>query len=69
MVIPHISSVQQIADLFTKAMSRNRYDFLVSKLMLLDDLHQFKGECEESSDSSQPRTLGDTMGNPESLKD
>ena len=41
----HVSSTNQIADVFTKAMSRDRHQFLISKLMLVNS-HQFRGECE-----------------------
>jgi hypothetical protein len=34
--LPHISTNLQIADIFTKAMTRQRHQFLVGKLMLLD---------------------------------
>ncbi|KAF5458650.1 hypothetical protein F2P56_022663 [Juglans regia] len=34
--LPHISTKHQTADIFTKALSRHRYQFLVDKLMLLD---------------------------------
>ena len=34
--LPHISTNLQIADVFTKAMTRQRHQFLVGKLMLLD---------------------------------
>ncbi|KAL9437060.1 hypothetical protein AB3S75_022989 [Citrus x aurantiifolia] len=34
--LPHISTTLQRADVFTKAMTRKRHQFLVSKLMLLD---------------------------------
>ncbi|KAL3523634.1 hypothetical protein ACH5RR_016468 [Cinchona calisaya] len=34
--LPHISTTLQIADLFTKSMPRQRHNFLVSKLMLVD---------------------------------
>lgn len=34
--LPHISSALQTADIFTKALSRQRHQFLVGKLMLLD---------------------------------
>lgn len=34
--LPHISTTLQRADIFTKAMTRKRHQFLVSKLMLLD---------------------------------
>ena len=50
--IPHISSELQIADLFTKAMSCDCRNFLVSKLML-DDPHHFKGECKEYTESGR----------------
>ena len=47
-----ISSQLQIVDMFTKAMFCDVHDFLVGKLMHLDDVHQFEGECEESTKSS-----------------
>ncbi|KAL3502083.1 hypothetical protein ACH5RR_036532 [Cinchona calisaya] len=34
--LPHISTTLQIADLFTKSMTHQRHNFLVSKLMLVD---------------------------------
>jgi hypothetical protein len=34
--LPHVSTDLQIADIFTKAMTRQRHQFLVGKLMLLD---------------------------------
>jgi len=34
--LPHVSTSLQIADVFTKAMTRQRHQFLVGKLMLLD---------------------------------
>ena len=34
--LPHISTTLQIADIFTKSMTRQRHNFLVSKLMLVD---------------------------------
>jgi hypothetical protein len=34
--LPHVSTNLQIADIFTKAMTRQRHQFLVGKLMLLD---------------------------------
>jgi hypothetical protein len=34
--LPHVSTDLQIADVFTKAMTRQRHQFLVGKLMLLD---------------------------------
>ncbi|XP_059301811.1 uncharacterized mitochondrial protein AtMg00810-like [Lycium ferocissimum] len=34
--LPHVSSNLQIADVFTKSMTRQRHQFLVGKLMLLD---------------------------------
>ena len=34
--LPHISTTLQIADVFTKPMPRQRHQFLVGKLMLLD---------------------------------
>ena len=34
--LPHISTKHQIADIFTKALSRPRYQFLSDKLMLMD---------------------------------
>lgn len=40
--LPHISLSHQIADIFTKGMTQDRHQFLISKLMLAD-LHQFEG--------------------------
>jgi hypothetical protein len=34
--LPHVSTDLQIADVFTKAMARQRHQFLVGKLMFLD---------------------------------
>ena len=47
LTLPHVASTHQIADLFTKAINRDRHQFLISKLMLFDT-HQFEGECEGS---------------------
>jgi len=38
----HVSSHEQIADLFTKPMSYAHHSYLVSKLMLVDNYHQFE---------------------------
>lgn len=46
--IPNILSQLQNAHVFTKVMSHNFHNFLVCKLMLLNDLNQFERECEES---------------------
>jgi len=43
--LPHITSTLQLADIFTKAVPRPRHQFLVNKLMLLDQPHQFEGGC------------------------
>ena len=50
--LPHVSSQDQLADLFTKAGPRPRQDFLTTKLMLRQTLHQFKGECRSGSSAS-----------------
>jgi hypothetical protein len=34
--LPHISTKHQTADVFTKALSRPRHQFLIDKLMLFD---------------------------------
>ena len=34
--IPHISTVLQTADAFTKALTQHRHQFMIDKLMLLD---------------------------------
>ncbi|KAM3321698.1 hypothetical protein P3S67_002849 [Capsicum chacoense] len=39
----YISSKDQLVDLFTKAMSRSRHNYLLSKLMLYDTQHKFEG--------------------------
>ncbi|KAM0952651.1 putative RNA-directed DNA polymerase [Dioscorea sansibarensis] len=36
LTLPHISTTLQIADIFTKSMTRQRHNFLVGKLMLVD---------------------------------
>lgn len=41
----HISSHDQLADLFTKAMTRARHRYLTSKLLLCDHQYQFEGGC------------------------
>nr|KYP50957.1 Retrovirus-related Pol polyprotein from transposon TNT 1-94 [Cajanus cajan] len=43
--LPHVTSQLQLADIFTKAVPRPRHQFLVHKLMLLDQPHQFEGGC------------------------
>ncbi|KAK2415811.1 putative mitochondrial protein [Trifolium repens] len=40
--LPHVSTQFQVADILTKAVPRHQ--FLVSKLMLLDQPHQFEGD-------------------------
>ena len=34
--LPHVSSTLQVADIFTKTLTRQRHQFLVNKLMLMD---------------------------------
>lgn len=46
--IPNISSQLQNAHLFAEVTSHNFHNFLVCKLMLLNDLNQFKREREDS---------------------
>lgn len=41
----HVSSSLQLADIFTRSMTRDMHPFLVSKLMLSYP-HQFEGVCE-----------------------
>ena len=43
--LPHVASQDQIADILTKTLPFARHSFLVSKLLLVDDLHQFEGGC------------------------
>ena len=45
---------KKIVDLFIKAISCDHYNLLVSRLILCNDLHQFEGECEESTNHSIP---------------
>eukprot|EP00268_Persea_americana_P028010 TRINITY_DN27257_c0_g1_i2.p1 TRINITY_DN27257_c0_g1~~TRINITY_DN27257_c0_g1_i2.p1 ORF type:complete len:170 (+),score=20.05 TRINITY_DN27257_c0_g1_i2:270-779(+) len=45
--LPHVSSHNQLADLFAKALPRPRHDFLVTKLMLSHNPHQFGGKCKD----------------------
>lgn len=41
---PHVASDFQLADLFTKALTRSQHQFLVTKLILVDNLpDQFEG--------------------------
>jgi len=35
-ILPHVSTSVQLANIFTKSLTRQRHDFLVDKLMLLD---------------------------------
>ncbi|CAJ2634510.1 unnamed protein product [Trifolium pratense] len=42
--LPHVSTQFQVADILNKAVPRSRHQFLVSKLMLLDQPHQFEGD-------------------------
>jgi hypothetical protein len=44
--LPHVSTQFQVADILIKAVPRPRHQFLVSKLMLIDQPHQFEGGCE-----------------------
>ena len=44
--LPHVITQLQIADILTKAVPRPRHQFLVGKLMLIDQPHQFEGGCE-----------------------
>lgn len=55
--IPRVPAELQIADLFTKAMICNRYNFLISKLMLRDYTHEFEGKCEERTKPGIPKEL------------
>lgn len=41
--LPHVSSQFPVADIFTKTVPRPRHQFLVNKLTLLDQPHQFEG--------------------------
>lgn len=61
--IPHISSQLQIVNQFSDAMSHDHHNFSVSKLMLLDNLHQFVGKYGKSIDFSMPmdRLFQDTL--------
>ena len=42
----HVSSHDQVADLFTKPMTFARHEYLISKLMLVDNHHQFEEGCQ-----------------------
>ena len=44
--LPHVSTQLQIADILTKVDPHPRHQFLVGKLMLIDQPHQFEGGCE-----------------------
>ena len=43
--LPHVSSFNQLADIFTKALTKQRHHDLTSKLMSSILPHQFEGEC------------------------
>ena len=43
--LKYISSKDQLADLYTKAMSRSIHNYLLSKLMFCDTQHYFEGGC------------------------
>ena len=48
--LPYISSSEQLADVFTKGLPRNRHEYILSKLMLLGHPpHQFEGECRNTN--------------------
>ena len=42
----HVPSRDQVANLFTKPMTFPRHEYLISKLMLVDNHHQFEGGCQ-----------------------
>eukprot|EP00268_Persea_americana_P026481 TRINITY_DN25910_c0_g1_i2.p1 TRINITY_DN25910_c0_g1~~TRINITY_DN25910_c0_g1_i2.p1 ORF type:complete len:116 (-),score=16.01 TRINITY_DN25910_c0_g1_i2:151-498(-) len=42
--LPHVSTDQKLADIFTKSLPRPRHDFFVRKLLRVDQ-HQFDGGC------------------------
>jgi len=44
--LPHVSIPLQIENILTKVVPRRRHQFLVGKLMLIDQPHQFEGGCE-----------------------
>ena len=42
--LPHVSSELQLADIFTKGLPRPHHEFLIRKLLLVDQ-HQFEVGC------------------------
>ena len=42
--LPHISSELQLVNIFTKGLPRPRHEFLIRKLLLVDQ-YQFEGGC------------------------
>ena len=42
--LPHVSSNLQVADIFTKALTRQRHNFLTNKLMLMDNRINLRGD-------------------------
>jgi hypothetical protein len=47
--LPHVSTDLQIVDVFTKVMTRQRHQFLVGKLMLLDRPTSICGGCQSDT--------------------
>jgi hypothetical protein len=43
--LPQVSTRFQVADILTKVVPRPHHQFLVIKLMLIDQPHQFEGGC------------------------
>lgn len=51
--LPHVSSHYQLADPFTKAMTKSTHVLLVSKLTHQASPHQFEGECKDTKANVQ----------------
>ena len=52
--LPHVSSNLQVANIFTKALTRLQHNFLTNKLMLMDNPHQFAGDSFQTRPDPMP---------------
>ena len=52
--LPHVTNTLQVADIFTKTLTRQRHQFLVDKLMLLDKPASICGGMSVEGKRQQP---------------